>query len=263
MGVYQKAEEFIGSEFVTPKGGMLKVVSVVGKDKSGHALFGCTCTICSLDKELYSELFISTAGHLRKGQVPCGCTTKPKYNEQQNIIRVIRKAKEKNVTFYGWSNEYSTTIKTKCNLECDTCGYDWGTTSINSLLNDNSGCPSCAKTGYDPSKSGTFYIVEWANNNKAWIKYGITNKKPQTRFTNQKRNTSNTFKVLSLHYFEDGSIPPELELLVKPLKDKYPSGITKEIMTDGYSETLSIDAKEELYKTILPYKNNNNNNNKE
>ncbi|WP_324034494.1 hypothetical protein [Aeromonas caviae] len=252
-----KAEEFIGSEFVTPRAGVLKVVEIVGKTKSGNALFGCHCSICSLDKELYSELFISPASNLREGQVPCGCAAKPKYNEEQTKIRVIRKAKEKNITFHGWSNEYTTVIKTKCNLECDTCGYEWETTNINSLLNNNRGCPSCAKNGYDPSTPGTFYVVEWNNNNKTWIKYGITNRKPQSRFTEQKRNTSNTFKVLSLHYFDDGSIPPELERLVKPLKDKYPSGITKEQMPKGHTETLSIDAKEELYKTILPYKNNN------
>lgn len=253
MGVYQKAVDFIGSEFITPKGGFLKVVEIVGRNKSGNALFGCHCSICHEDKELYPDLFVSTASNLIKGKVPCGCASNPRHTEEQNIIRAIRKCKEKNITFNGWGNEYSKVIKTKCNLECNVCGFEWGTTNINNLLNHDCSCPSCATSGYDPSKSGTFYIVEWANNNKAWIKYGITNKKPQTRFTQQKRNTTNQYKVLSLHYFDDGSIPPELELLVKPLKDKYPSGITKEQMPDGFSETLSIDAKEELYKTILPY----------
>lgn len=255
-----KAEEFIGSVFETPNGGILKLVSVVGKDKWGKPLFGCACSICHEDKELYSDLFISTAANLRAGQVSCGCSPKStRHTEQQNIIRVIRKASEKNITFHGWANEYTTMIKTKCDLSCHVCGYEWGTTTINNLLNSDRGCPSCAKTGYDPSKSGTFYIVEWTNEetNKTWIKYGITNRKPQTRFTQQKQNTTNQYMVLSLNYFDDGSIPPLLEQLLKPLKDKYPSGITKETMPNGYSETLSPESLEELYKTILPYKNNN------
>ncbi|MFQ2597983.1 hypothetical protein ACK3Z9_03400 [Aeromonas caviae] len=252
-----KAEEFIGSEFVTPKGGMLKVVNVVGNNKWGHALFGCHCSICSLDKELYSELFVSRADHLREGKVPCGCASNPQHSEQQNIIRVQRKAKEKNIAFHGWSNEYTTVTKTKCNLSCGNCGFEWVTTVINNLLSSNVGCPSCVNFGYDPSKSGTFYIVEWTYNNKKWIKYGITNRKPDKRFTEQKRDTVNQYKVLSLHYFDDGSIPPELEQLVKPLKAKYPSGITKEQMPNGHSETLSPDSLEEIYKIVLPYNNNN------
>ncbi|MBQ4672288.1 hypothetical protein [Aeromonas dhakensis] len=251
-----KAVDFIGSEFLTPKGGVLKVVEIVGKQGSA-ALFGCSCSICSLDVELYPELFVSKASNLRKGQVPCGCASNPQHTEQQNIIRVVRKAKEKNITYHGWSHEYSTTNKTKCNLECDNCGCQWETTRINDLLNTDSGCPSCAKTGYDPSKSGTFYVVEWTNQETKWLKFGITNKNPNKRFTNQKRNTTNQYKVLSLHYFDDGSIPPILEQLLKQLKDKYPSGITKEQMPDGHSETLSIDSLEELNKIIHPYKKNN------
>lgn len=250
-----RAEDFIGSKFMTPKGGVLKVVAVVGKDKSGHAFFACNCSICSLDKELYPELFVSQTSSLRRGKIPCGCGFNPRHTEQQNIIRVIRKAKEKNITFNGWSNEYSTVLKTKCNLSCGVCGYQWETASINRLLNSSDGCPSCASRGYNPSKPGTFYVVEWTNEeNKKWIKYGITNRNPIKRFTQQKRDTPNTYKVLSLHYFDDGSIPPNLEKLVKPLKDKFPSGIAKEQMPDGHSETLSLDAKEVLYKLLLPYK---------
>ena len=173
--VYQKAEFFIGSEFITPKVGVLKVVEIVGKNKWGDALFGCHCSIChEVDPELYSELFFSTASDLKNGKIPCGCAKTPHHTERQNIIRVTRKTKEKNITFNGWANEYQGVMKTKCDLSCEICGYQWKTTSIRELIKNNNGCSSCAPSGYDPSKSGTFYVVEWTNiDGIKWIKYGI------------------------------------------------------------------------------------------
>ncbi|WP_164672839.1 GIY-YIG nuclease family protein [Aeromonas hydrophila] len=250
-----KAEDYIGSEFVTPSGGIIKLVEIVGKGLKGRSLFGCTCSVCSEDKELYPKLFVCRIGNLTSGHIPCGCSSRHTYNEEQNIIRVIRKVNEKNITFHGWANQYTKINKTNCDLSCNICDYRWSTTRASNIINQGVGCPSCAKTGYDSSKAGTFYIVEWTNNHKQWVKFGITNRNPKTRFIQQKSNTTNTYKVLSLHYFEDGTIPPELERLVKPLKDKYPSGITKEIMPDGYSETLSLDGNEELYKILITYNN--------
>lgn len=131
-------DNFIGQEFVTPKGGILKVIG-----KSEKSLYKLNCSICSEDKELFSDpVFYSSKGNLKAGSVPCGCAFNPKWNEHQNLIRAKRLSKE-TIIVGSYSEDYKG-ISTKIKCTCTVCGHNWSM-SVDNLIREK-GCPSCKKS---------------------------------------------------------------------------------------------------------------------
>lgn len=116
---------------------------------------------------------------------------------------------------------------TKTKFIC-SFGHEWVTTPASVM--HGSQCPHCSeKGGYDSSKSGTFYALDFIT----FIKYGITNNL-QRRLAQHKRN--GRYTIAFTKSFEDGSIAQKLEREV----DKKFGGrfATKEQCPDGYTETL-------------------------
>ena len=83
----QKA--FIGTTFPTPKGGLLTVVGIKGKQGS-HVLFEVECSTCSEDKVLYPKGFSSQKADLKRGYVPCGCGHRANLDNRQAILSLQR-----------------------------------------------------------------------------------------------------------------------------------------------------------------------------
>ncbi|CAL9961113.1 hypothetical protein VPHF99_0060 [Vibrio phage F99] len=73
MKLTKSQQEFIGTTFNTPKGGVLTVTGVKGISGNGGALFWVECSVCSLDEELFPDRFYSNKRNLETGKVPCGC----------------------------------------------------------------------------------------------------------------------------------------------------------------------------------------------
>lgn len=118
---------------------------------------------------------------------------------------------------------------TKSEFICDL-GHTWKATPAHVL--HGSGCPECADHsggGYNPSKPGTFYALDFVT----FIKYGITNNL-QRRLAQHKKTGNYTLALAKS--FEDGSIAQKLEQEI----DKKFGGrfATKEQCPDGYTETL-------------------------
>lgn len=70
-------KDFLGSEFNTPKGGVVRVESLLGKEDfiGGSNVYLLSCSICSEDTELWSVGSIySKKGNLLSGKIPCGCS---------------------------------------------------------------------------------------------------------------------------------------------------------------------------------------------
>lgn len=130
-------DNFIGQEFVTPKGGILKVVG-----KSEKSLYKLSCSICSEDKELFSDpVFYSYRFSLKDGSIPCGCGLSPKWNEQQNLIRAKRSVKD-SISINGYSEEYKgNTTRIECVCKIDN--HVWYP-EIRHIINKESGCPRCS-----------------------------------------------------------------------------------------------------------------------
>lgn len=134
----QKAEDFIG--WKSPDG-KLEVVGIAGK-QGNSTTFKVTCTKCSQDQELFPDgYFVSHKGCLVRGTKPCGCAFNPKWKPWQYLI-LARRAGEGRFVVHGFAEEVKNQ-KTKLNLECLKDGYKWAA-SIQSVINNGSGCPSCA-----------------------------------------------------------------------------------------------------------------------
>lgn len=135
-------DDFIGEEFHTQKGGVLKVI---GKEViKRKVVYLCKCSVCSRDKELFPFPFKITKASLLKGVSPCGCSKSPKWKKFQYKIRIERLCKDKNYTFLGFNKNYKG-VDTKLNLKCNLDGHQWGSTNIDGLFNSKIGCPACGK----------------------------------------------------------------------------------------------------------------------
>jgi hypothetical protein len=137
----------------------------------------------------------------------------------------------------GWDPKTETAgtnkiLSWKCSI-----GHKWKT-SGNHRINGR-GCPSCAKTGFDPNQNGYVYFLIQPK----WEIYqiGITNV-PEDRLGRHKRNG---FDLLELRGPMDGHTAKEIESsLIKFLKsqkaDLSPDHVAGKF--DGYSESWTMDS---------------------
>lgn len=104
------------------------------------------CTVCSLDAELYGDgVFKTLKRSLVNLQVPCGCSSRPKWSKYQFSVLAKRKAAEKGLSFRGFTGEW-TGSSTKVSLSCPEHG-EWCTMKLSALINTKSGCPACYVEG--------------------------------------------------------------------------------------------------------------------
>lgn len=103
--------------------------------------------------------------------------------------------------------------KTHCNVTHTECGHTWET-RYNNLVNYGTGCPKCAKTGYNPDKSGTLYFLR--STTRDIVKIGITNK-PEQRIKQLTRGTPFEFNVIAQVTSEDGAYIASLERVAHDL----------------------------------------------
>jgi hypothetical protein len=133
-------KEFIGTTFPTPKGGVLTVVGVDKVKRGSNARFILECSICSQDKELFPERFLSEKGNLIEGKVPCGCGASVRWDETQYIIKIKRECEKRGYEFKGWVSNFKG-VYTKLKLYNPVTENEWYTTNIDKFLNDGNGDP--------------------------------------------------------------------------------------------------------------------------
>lgn len=156
-----------------------------------------------------------------------------------NRIRLTKemvndKISSRNIVMMGDCITGATKTEFKCN-----CGHVWQ--GIPKNIMKGAGCPKCAKYGFNPGKPAWIYILDFGN----FIKYGISNNlnKRLYKYRNYGRYTMIFSKLC-----EDGSVAKNWENHIKHiLGGRY---VTKEIMPDGWTETLSHDKLESLLATI-------------
>jgi hypothetical protein len=135
------------------------------------------------------------------------------------------------------TGEY-TNRRTKTEFECIN-NHKWLATP-----NAVKGCPYCAtrdSSGFNPHRPSWIYIIRF----DSYIKYGISNNIEQ-RLNKHKQNGA--FVVTMTKLFEDGSTALRWERAVKEsFGGKF---VSKEVMPDGYTETLCVTKLESLLETI-------------
>ena len=131
-------DDFIGSVF-----GSLTVVGIAGRDKHGAKVYQCRCSECAKDPELFGDATFRSVkfGLINRGQLPCGCSKKPKWSTAQYRVLISRKAAGRYTAVVPDDAGNRTKVNCKCNA--DNCDHEWEA-SINSLLNNGTGCQKCA-----------------------------------------------------------------------------------------------------------------------
>ena len=116
-----------------------------------------------------------------------------------------------NITFVRWDTAFKNK-RSKAVCRCDVDGYEWPA-SVDSILNNGSGCPRCADCGYNPSKRGTLYALR--SECGTMVKIGISNDHKR-RHLELARATPFRFECVELCH-GDGSLIATLEKVLHDL----------------------------------------------
>ena len=142
----EEIDDFIGREFPTKKGGILKVVEFTGKRVAGCRIYKVFCAECAKDPEMYGNgMFEKAKNDLNKGGIPCGCSTNTQYTTEQWKILLTRRLKDSNITFKVDDTPARVTKNDRITCWCGVDGHSWRPT-IAAVLHENSRCPKCAAT---------------------------------------------------------------------------------------------------------------------
>ena len=113
-------------------------------------------------------------------------------------------------------------------------GHEW-TTPLNNVTKrkNPSGCPGCAKSGFNPSKPAYFYVVGLYGAAGDYVGFGIT-EKPDIRLSRHKHSAAlkgYSLDVVNLAFFDNGADAHALERLVietTPCEDTGIEGFRRE-----------------------------------
>lgn len=134
-----KIDDYVGTVI-----GNLTVVGWNGRHGNPNKYI-VSCSVCREDNELHGEgLFAMSKGHLVRGCIPCGCTDKCNWSEEQYKVRVSMACIERGLIFKGWYGEFTTANKTKVIAECPEHGEFWSMTISYFLIKGGyKGCAGC------------------------------------------------------------------------------------------------------------------------
>jgi len=158
--------------------------------------------------------FRSLAGDLLKGT---GC---PKCADK---VRVLPQTKEefinKAVAVHGDKYDYSTVFytnsSTKVSIYCNTCNNMFKQTPGKHVY--GRGCPSCAKSGFDPNKPAVLYYLRIGLD---VYKIGITNNTVEERYTSKDLAKITVINIVNYNHGAD-AYKAEQRVLEKYKKYKY------------------------------------------
>lgn len=184
--------------------------------------------------------------YLKQGCPECAIETirqarvTPEQEALALCIAFCNKHKYKPIGFVG---QYQGIAKTRFEYECPEHGkHD---AFIYNIMKGTK-CPSCAVSGYNPNKAGSFYIVKWTKENHSFIKFGITNRKVLSRIKDQMGKTNYKHEILFQKTWKDGYIPLNIEKTIKN-SNLFKLGVVDSVdFKDGFTETIEIQYLSEL-----------------
>lgn len=118
-------------------------ITILGHKQVGYVkTYTVRCSICSLDPELFSVgLFTCGQGYLSASKLPCGCSPVPKWNKDQQHVRVLRACSEMGYQLVTNFNELDYKDQTsKVTVSCPSHGER--TVPISSITNKRR-CRKC------------------------------------------------------------------------------------------------------------------------
>lgn len=161
---------------------------------------------------------------VNKGNGCPQCAGVRKWTAEERIEQIN---KIDNLEFVSWVDGYSGK-DSKANVRCSIDNYVWSA-SVNNLISQGSGCPRCAKYGYQLDKKGYLYALR--SECGRYVKVGISNK-PSKRQNQLEKRTPFKFNPIE-QISGDGAKIAELE---KYFHNKYERAGFKSF--DGCTEWL-------------------------
>lgn len=139
------------------------------------------------------------------------CATNKKTTPEIITERCLKATKDSDIKFVRVSELKG--YKSKVIIHCPTHGES-------EVLYDNfhrrGNCPKCAEHGYSQDRPGYFYVVKHIKGDEFVYKFGITNQPVEKRARDHVKGVSLvTTEILFSSYYEDGSIPYQIESFVK------------------------------------------------
>lgn len=168
---------------------------------------------------------------------------------RQSEEEAIEKLEKTGNKFIRFVDGKYTSCYDKVVMECEK-GHHYE----NSYISIVSGvmCDQCRQHGYKENVPAYFYLQKlYKNGCFIGIKFGITNRTPDMRKIAMKCLSKLDHEIIYTKHYEDGKIPRMIEhALKKAFKTKH---ISKEDMSDGYTETIAPEHLEEALSIAVSY----------
>lgn len=140
-------------------------VSFIGWASEGYRNCYSKATVrCSVDGFEWA----SGVTDLLNGKGCPQCAGNRRWGEKERIQQINEL---RNVSFVRWADTYKNQYS-KAICRCILDGFEWSA-SVSHLVTTGTGCPSCAKSGYDQTKAGTLYVLRSVCG--TMVKIGISN----------------------------------------------------------------------------------------
>jgi hypothetical protein len=183
----------------------------------------------------HGDFLQEARAHLRGSG--CPQCAKVLQSRRSNTEEFISKAYSVHSGTYSYQSAVYNTGYEQIEITCKVHGSFWQT------ANDHlrgSGCPQCARNGFDKSKPGTLYYLKILDNNSIFYKIGITNRTVRQRFQNSELEK---ITIVKIREFEDGAeaYNKEQEILKMYKEYKY---IGEPILLSRNTEIFTIDVLE-------------------
>jgi uncharacterized C2H2 Zn-finger protein len=233
-----------------------KFIEFINPFKVIHTRINLRCSVHGNGKS-FGTPWLPTINNILRGGACPKCQNRYVYS-QNEIVDKIGKVTE--YKFIKFVSDSSLGVKSRVIVECPNHNSEekrfsqWNTTP-DYLFNGN-GCPSCAEYGFNKSKGAYFYLQNlYQADDLIGLKYGITNRDPKARMYQQNAKSVLRHNLVSSLYSDDGSKIYEFE---KSIHNHFKelginSFISKEIMPDGYTETVAVNYRDYILTEISKF----------
>lgn len=187
---------------------------------------------------------------LKLGCHECGGSKRK--TEAVAIADVEREAGERgNCEFVCFEGGYVNVITRNLVMKCPI--HDEYKTSYSGFVYSKCGCPLCATRGYKPSESAYIYVQKLSGGVDA-IKFGITSN-TKRRMYSQATKSKLKHELVFSYKFKTGVIARRVENEIKKKYREYTKYVSKDMMQDGYTETIPASLLTNFLKDVKSWCN--------
>lgn len=216
----RSSERDVINEIQNASNGKFSFIRFIGGYVNCYSKAECVCNECG-------RLWDAHVTHLIRGKSGCAKCSKVYKRQQEEVENNLNSID--GVKFIRWDGAYKSN-KSKAVMQCKN-GHEW-CASVNHLILNRSGCPTCYSGGFSPHNPGSLYLLR--SECGQFVKVGISNKYKQ-RIRALISGTPFLFNVIELYHNHDGK---EIARLEKEFHSKYESaGFTG---FDGATEWLKF-----------------------